>query len=99
MEAALAAGAAMVNDVSALTYDDRAPPVVAEAGCPIVLMHHQGGPRRCRTEPHYDRPVLLEVYDWLEERIAAAEAPESRASGSSSIRASASARTSSTICS
>ena len=51
MEAALAGGAAIVNDVSALIWDDRALEVVAKAGCPVVLMHspdpakgpHDGG--------------------------------------------------------
>lgn len=74
MEAALAAGAAMVNDVSALTFDDRAAEVVAKAGCPVVLMHHLGTPETMQVAPSYDRPVPFEVYDWLEARIAAAEA-------------------------
>ncbi len=74
MEAALGAGATMVNDVSALTYDDRSADILAAASCPIVLMHHQGSPETMQKAPHYDRPVLYEVYDWLAERIAAAEA-------------------------
>jgi dihydropteroate synthase len=74
VEAALAAGAAMVNDVSALTFDDRAPALVARAGCPVVLMHHQGTPETMQEAPRYDRPVAFAVYDWLEARIAAAEA-------------------------
>ena len=73
METALAAGAGLVNDVSALTWDPRAAEGVAEAGCPVVLMHHQGEPETMQKAPSYDRPVLLAVYDWLEERIAAAE--------------------------
>jgi dihydropteroate synthase len=74
MEAALAAGAALVNDVSGLTWDDRAAAVVARAGCPVVLMHHQGTPETMQQSPSYDRPVLFEVYDWLEARIEAAVA-------------------------
>ena len=74
MGSALGAGAAMVNDVSALTFDDHAPGLVAQAGCPVVLMHHQGTPETMQQAPHYDRPVLLAVYDWLEARIAAAQA-------------------------
>jgi dihydropteroate synthase len=74
MEAALAAGAAMVNDVSALTYDDRSAEMLAGASCPVVLMHHQGPPETMQKAPSYDRPVLYAVYDWLAERIAAAEA-------------------------
>jgi len=74
MEQALGAGAAMVNDVSALTWDPRAAEVVAKAGCPVVLMHHQGAPETMQDDPRYDRPVLLEIYDWLEARIEAAVA-------------------------
>jgi dihydropteroate synthase len=74
MEAALGAGAGLVNDVSALTWDERAGGVVAKAGCPVVLMHHQGPPETMQQAPRYERPVLIEVYDWLAERIAAAEA-------------------------
>jgi dihydropteroate synthase len=74
MEQALAAGAAMVNDVSALTWDPRAAEVVAQAACPVVLMHHQGAPETMQDNPKYARPVLLEIYDWLEARIAAAVA-------------------------
>jgi dihydropteroate synthase len=72
MEAGLAAGARMVNDVSALTWDDRAAGIVAAASCPVVLMHHQGPPETMQQNPRYDRPVLFEIYDWLEARIAAA---------------------------
>jgi dihydropteroate synthase len=74
MEAAFKAGASLVNDVSALTWDPLAAGAVAKAGCPVVLMHHQGTPETMQTAPHYGRPVLLEVYDWLEARIEAAVA-------------------------
>jgi dihydropteroate synthase len=74
MEQALGAGAGLVNDVSALTWDPRSLDVVAKAGCPIVLMHHKGAPETMQDDPRYDRPVILEVYDWLEARIAAAAA-------------------------
>lgn len=74
MEAALGAGAAMVNDVSALTYDERSAELVARAGCPVVLMHHLGSPETMQQSPSYPKPVLLAVYDWLEARVAAAEA-------------------------
>jgi len=74
MEAALAAGAAMVNDVSALSWDPRSAGIVASASCPVVLMHHQGTPETMQHSPHYERPVAFEVYDWLEARIEAAVA-------------------------
>ena len=44
MAAALDAGAAIVNDVSALGYDPAAAPLVAARGCPVVLMHMRGTP-------------------------------------------------------
>ena len=69
MEAALAAGAHLVNDVAALAWDDRATEVVRDAGCPVVLMHSPDP----GTGPHggsgYGDP-LIDVYDWLERRIA-----------------------------
>ena len=71
MEVGLDAGAGLVNDVSALTWDDRALEVVARRGCPVVLMHHQGNPETMQHDPRYD-DVLIEVYDWLEARIEAA---------------------------
>ena len=74
MDAAIAAGATMVNDVSALSWDDRAMAVVAAANVPVVLMHHQGAPETMQDAPNYPRGVLVEVLCWLEERIAAAEA-------------------------
>ncbi|WP_447762299.1 dihydropteroate synthase [Sphingopyxis panaciterrae] len=73
MEAALAAGAGIVNDISALRYDDRAMEVVVKAGCPVVLMHAPSA----KSDPHegggYDH-VLFDVYDMLAERVAACTA-------------------------
>jgi dihydropteroate synthase len=73
MTAAIEAGAGLVNDVSALTYDPRSAAIVAAAKVPVVLMHHQGGPETMQERPHYD-DVVVEIYLWLEERIAAAQA-------------------------
>ena len=73
VEAALGAGARLVNDVSALTHDERMAGVVAAAGVPVVLMHHQGDPASMQDAPRYD-DVLVKVFLWLEERIAAAVA-------------------------
>ena len=72
MTAALEAGARMINDVSALTYDGRSAGVIAASNVPVVLMHHQGAPETMQEDPRYD-DVLVEVYSWLEERIEAAE--------------------------
>jgi dihydropteroate synthase len=70
--AALAAGATMVNDVAALTYDPDLAGVVAASDAPLCLMHAQGDPATMQDAPHYDN-VVLDVYDFLAERIAAAE--------------------------
>ena len=72
MTAAIEAGARLINDVSALTYDERAAGVVAAAGIPVILMHHQGTPEAMQDDPRYE-DVLVEVYLWLQDRIAAAE--------------------------
>jgi dihydropteroate synthase len=72
MEAALAAGATMVNDVSALSYDPQAAPLLAGHDCPVVLMHHQGNPETMQKNPKYG-DALTEIYDWLESRIAFVE--------------------------
>ena len=61
----------MINDVSALTYDARSAEVAASLKVPVVLMHHKGAPEVMQDDPRYD-DVLVEVYLWLEERIAAA---------------------------
>jgi dihydropteroate synthase len=74
MGAAIGAGAAMVNDVSALTYDEGSAALVAGARCPVVLMHNKGSPETMQQAPAYDKPVLFAVFDWLEARIEAAEA-------------------------
>jgi dihydropteroate synthase len=73
MQAALGAGAHIVNDVSALGWDPLSLPLLARSDCPVVLMHHQGDPQTMQQHPHYD-DALIEVYDWLADRIAMAEA-------------------------
>ena len=69
MAQALDAGAALVNDVSALGHDPAALALVATRGCPVVLMHAQGDPQTMQDAPRYD-DALLDVYDWLAARIA-----------------------------
>jgi dihydropteroate synthase len=71
--AAFHAGADLLNDVSALTYDPASLGLAAATGRPLCLMHAQGDPRTMQDAPAYD-DVLLDVYDFLEARIAAAEA-------------------------
>ena len=69
--AALSAGADMVNDVSGLSFDPAMTDLVREQGVPVCIMHAQGDPKSMQQSPHYDN-VLLDVYDWLEAKIAEA---------------------------
>ncbi|MGB7405055.1 MAG: dihydropteroate synthase [Pacificimonas sp.] len=73
MEAALARGAKVVNDVSGLTHDERSLAVVAAADVPVVIMHAQGDPQSMQDAPSYD-DVLLDIYDWLSARVETAVA-------------------------
>jgi dihydropteroate synthase len=73
MRRAADAGARIINDVAALGHEPNALRVVAETGLPVVLMHAQGDPRTMQLNPRYD-DVVLDVFDWLEVRIAAGEA-------------------------
>jgi dihydropteroate synthase len=71
-EAALAAGAHIVNDVTALTGDAAMPGVVARYGAGVVLMHMRGEPATMQQEPRYG-DVTREVTDFLRDRMEALE--------------------------
>ena len=73
MRRALAAGAGIINDVAALSYEPACMEVAASSGAPVILMHAQGDPRTMQAAPRYD-DCLLDVYDWLEARVTACEA-------------------------
>jgi dihydropteroate synthase len=72
MQAAIAAGAQMVNDINAL-QDASAMNAVAASNVAVCLMHKQGKPQTMQEQPHYQN-VVDEVSAFLRERIAAAEA-------------------------
>src|SRR5688500_18508416 len=71
--AALDAGAAYVNDVTALRGDPDMAPLVAERGVDVCLMHMLGTPRTMQAEARYD-DVVADVKAFLAERIEAATA-------------------------
>jgi dihydropteroate synthase len=73
MAEAIAAGARIVNDVSALTHDPGAMDVIAASDASVILMHMQGSPESMQRAPHYE-DVVLDVYDALAARVAACEA-------------------------
>jgi dihydropteroate synthase len=70
-EAALEAGAGIVNDVTALRGDPEMAPLCAERGCGVVLMHMLGTPRTMQDAPRYG-DVVGEVKAFLAERLDAA---------------------------
>ena len=72
MQAAIAAGAQMVNDINAL-QDAAAMNAVAAGNVAVCLMHKQGNPQTMQTQPQYQN-VVAEIGEFLRERIAAAEA-------------------------
>ena len=67
-QAALDAGANVVNDVSGFTYDPDLAPLCAARGVPVCVMHAQGEPQTMQANPTYDN-VLLDVFDALSARI------------------------------
>jgi dihydropteroate synthase len=73
MAAAVAAGATMINDVSALEYDPRSLDFIASSGLPVCLMHSSADPKVMQLNPQY-RHVLLDVIDFLKSRIEDCEA-------------------------
>lgn len=73
MEAALAAGAHIINDVSALRHDPRSLEFAARAGVPVVLMHAPGEGEDLHADGKYT-DVALDVFDWLAARRDAAVA-------------------------
>jgi dihydropteroate synthase len=70
-QAALEAGAGMINDITALS-DERVGELVAERRVPVVLMHMQGTPATMQIEPKYD-DVVGEVLEFLLSRAKRAE--------------------------
>jgi dihydropteroate synthase len=71
-ERALEAGAEMINDISALRFDERMAQVVAASQVPVVLMHMRGNPETMQIDTHYD-DLMGELLEFFRERIAYAE--------------------------
>jgi dihydropteroate synthase len=70
--AALDAGAALVNDISALRFDPELGKVIAQYQVPVVLMHMQGKPKDMQLNPRYDH-LLEDIRRFFMERIQAAQ--------------------------
>jgi dihydropteroate synthase len=69
MRAGVAAGARIINDVTALTGDPQSAAAAAQSGAAIVLMHMQGEPRTMQADPHY-ADTTLDLIDYFTARLA-----------------------------
>ncbi|MFA5105001.1 MAG: dihydropteroate synthase [Candidatus Margulisiibacteriota bacterium] len=67
-EAALKAGAFMVNDVSGLTFDPKMAEILAAHNAPVVIMHSKGDPKTMQCDPRYE-DLMSELLAFFEERI------------------------------
>lgn len=72
MRDAAAAGARIINDVSALSHDPASLATARDLGLPVVLMHAQGDPKTMQIDPRYD-DARLDIFDYLEARITECE--------------------------
>lgn len=72
MSEAITAGAHIVNDVSALSHDPKSLELVQKTKIPVILMHAQGTPETMQENPSYNC-AILDIYDYLEDRIAFCE--------------------------
>jgi len=65
---AIKAGAKIINDISALNYDQNMANIAAKFDVPIILMHMQGSPADMQFDPHYD-DLISEILDYLEKSV------------------------------
>ena len=67
-EAALNAGANVVNDISGFTFDSKMAPLVAKKNVPVILMHIKGTPRDMQKNPHYDN-LIEEIKSFFQQQV------------------------------
>ncbi len=67
-DAALNAGASMINDVSGLRFDPEMASVAAKYNCPVVIMHSKGNPDTMQHDPKYD-DIIPELLTWFDESL------------------------------
>ncbi len=70
-EAAVSAGASMINDISGLRFDPEMPDLAAKSKVPVVIMHIQGTPKNMQRHPYY-KALIPEIMDYLREGISIA---------------------------
>ena len=67
-DAAMTAGATMINDVSGLSFDPQLADIAMKNAVPICIMHAQGAPKTMQESPEY-KDVVLDVFEYLASRI------------------------------
>ena len=67
-EAAVLAGADLINDISGLTFDENMVKVVAKYNVPVIIMHINGKPKTMQQDPFYE-DVVEDVHDFLEKQV------------------------------
>ncbi len=67
-EAALNAGANVVNDISGFTFDSKMAPLVAKKNASVILMHIKGTPRDMQKNPHYDN-LIEEIKSFFQQQV------------------------------
>jgi dihydropteroate synthase len=72
-EAAIEAGADIINDISAFHFDSKMPLLAAQKGVSVILMHMKGTPKTMQINPSYE-DLLSEIKSFLQEKIEAAQA-------------------------
>ena len=70
-DAAVSAGASMINDISGLRFDPEMPDLAAKSKVPVVIMHIQGTPKNMQRHPYY-KALIPEIMDYLREGISIA---------------------------
>ena len=73
MEAAIEAGATIINDVTALSHDPDSLDLAVASGLPVILLHMQGDPGTMQDNPQYE-DAAQDVFDYLKQRVAECEA-------------------------
>jgi len=70
-EAAVEAGADIINDISGLSFDSNMAGTIARLGVPVIIMHIKGTPKDMQKDPRYD-DVIVEIKKFLEDKVALA---------------------------
>ena len=68
MEKGIKLGINLINDISGLNYDQKSIKILKKYNTPFIINHIQGSPKNMQIKPKY-KDVLLDVYDFFEERI------------------------------